>query len=151
MGRIVESPALSLEQDLLTILKREPYAPPRHIMEGEVNQYLEKQGVIEFRKNLESLANEFKKKGIGMHELDHYIAYNLLYSKRYKEAVVVSRMMLKIFPMAGHLHMALASAYDFMGKKDLALASYQAAFRYIEDKGTLGVLRGALSRSEGFN
>lgn len=150
LGRIVESPAKSLEQDLLTILKGEPYAQARHILEGEVNRHLEKQGAIEFSKNLEALTKEFKEKGIREHELDSYIAYTLLYSKRYKEAVVVSSMMLKIFPTAGHLHMALASAYELLGEKDLALTSYKMAFLYIEDKGALDVFRIALSRSEAF-
>ena len=151
LGRIVESPSKSLEQDLLAILKGEPYEQPRHILEGEINQHLEKHGVVEFRKKIETLAKEFKEKGIGEHELDNYIAYTLLYSKRYKEAIVVSSMMLKIFPAAGHLHMALASAYELLEEKDLALASYKAAFLYIEDKGTLDVFRNALSRGEAFN
>jgi thiol-disulfide isomerase/thioredoxin len=150
LGRVVEYPVDSLEQDLLNIVKGDAYTQTHYVFEGEVNNYLEKNGLEGFEKNIDAMANKFKGKGVKEDELDHYIAYNLLYSKRYREAALITKMMLKIFPEAGHLHMTLARTYEFLNNDYLALASYRKAFHYVEDKGKMTIIRGAISRSQGF-
>ncbi|MBT7953244.1 MAG: hypothetical protein HN764_16570 [Gammaproteobacteria bacterium] len=150
LGRVVEYPVDSLEQDLLNIVKGDSYTQADYLLEGEVNNYLEKKGFDEFEKNIDAMANEFKERGIKEDELDHYIAYNLLYSRRYREAALITKMMLKIFPEAGHLHMTLARTYEFLNNDYLALASYRKAFHYVEDKGIMAIIRGAINRSQRF-
>ena len=150
LGRVVEYPVDSLEQDLLNIVKGDSYRQADYILEGEVNNYLEKNGLDEFEKNIDAMADEFKGKGVKDDELNHYIAYNLLYSKRYREAAVVIKMMLRIFPEAGHLHMSLARTYEFLNNDYLALNSYRKAFHYVEDKGKMAIIRNAISRSGEF-
>ena len=96
------------------------------------------------------MALAFKDKGIKEGELDHYIAYNLVYSNRYHEAVLVTKMMLKIFPEASHLHLALARVYELLNNNDLALSSYRKAFLYLEEKGKMAIFRDAIDRSQTF-
>ncbi|NKB35777.1 MAG: hypothetical protein GKR93_01220 [Gammaproteobacteria bacterium] len=150
IGRIVESPVTTLELDMLKILKQESDSRTHFILEGEVNNYLEKYGTNGFEKNIETLAGEFREKGIKEHELNHYIAYNLLYSKRYREAELVIRMMLNVYPEAGHLHMALAKTYELLNNDKLALNSYKKAFLYHEKNGKMSIFRDAISRSQTF-
>jgi hypothetical protein len=147
LGRIIESPADTLEEDLLTIMQGGSYTPPEHILEGEINRYLERNGLEQFEENIDSLANDFRDKGIKKDELDSYIAYNLLYAKRYKEAAAVINMMLLIFPEAGHLHLTLARTYELLKNDYRALNSYRNAFHYINDDGNMDLIRGALSRN----
>jgi hypothetical protein len=147
LGRIVESPAATLEQDLLTLVQGGSYTPAAHILEGEVNDYLERNGLEKFKENLDLLANDFRDKDIKEDELDSYIAYNLLYAKRYKEAEAVINMMLLIFPEAGHLHLTLARTYELLKNDYRALSSYRRAFYFIDDDGNMDLIRGALSRS----
>jgi thiol-disulfide isomerase/thioredoxin len=150
LGRVVEYPVDSLEQDLLNIVKGDTYTQTHYVLEGEVNNYLEKYGLEDFEKNIDAMANSFKEKDVKEDELDHYIAYNLLYSKRYREAALVTKMMLKIFPEAGHLHMTLARTYEFLNNDYFALASYRRAFHYVEEKGKMAIIRDAISRSQRF-
>jgi tetratricopeptide (TPR) repeat protein len=150
LGRIIETPAETLEQDLLTILQGGSYRPPAHILEGEVNQYLEKNGVEGFEKNIDSIADFFREKGIKEDDLNHYIAFNLLYAKRYKEAAAVLKMMLKIFPEAGHLHLTLARTHELLNNDYRALKSYRRAFHYIDADGKMLLIRDALNRSAEF-
>ena len=147
MGRIVELPAATLEEDLLRIMQGGPYTPPAYILEGEINHYLEKNGLDKFEENIDLLANEFREKGIKENDLAAYIAYNLIYAERYKEAVAVINMLLLIFPEAGHLHLTLAKTYELLNNDYRALNSYRKAFHYIDDDGNMDVIRGALSRS----
>jgi len=151
LGRIIETPAETLEQDLLTILQGGSYRSPAHILEGEVNQYLEKNGVEGFEKNIDSIADLFREKGIKEDDLNHYIAFNLLYAKRYKEAAAVLKMMLKIFPEAGHLHLTLARTHELLNNDYRALKSYRRAFHYIDADGKMLLIRDALNRSAEFN
>ena len=127
------------------------YRPPAHILEGEVNQYFEKNGTEGFEKNIDSIANEFREKGIKEDDLNHYIAFNLLYAKRYKEAAVVINMMLKIFPEAGHLHLTLARTHELLNNDYRALKSYRRAFHHIDADGKMLLIRDALNRSAEFN
>jgi thiol-disulfide isomerase/thioredoxin len=150
LGRIVEFPNDTLEQDVLNILLGANYIQANYILEGEVNDYLEKKGLNGFEKTINLMAKEFTEKGIKEDELNHYIAYNLLYAKRYREAALVTKMMIVIFPEAGHLHMTLARIYEFLNNDYLALSSYQKAFHYVEDEGKLAIIRGAISRSQEF-
>ncbi len=150
LGRIVEAPVTTLELDMLNILKQESATRTHYILEGKVNSNLEQYGSNEFEKNIEAIAEDFKIQGIKKHELDHYIAYNLLYSRRYREAELVIRMMLNVFPEAGHLHMALAKTYELLGNDVLALSSYNKAFRYVEKNEKMAIFRDALGRSLNF-
>ena len=146
LGRIVESPNDTLEQDIRNILRGD-YIQANNILEGEVNDYLEKKGLDGFEKSIDLMAKEFTTKGIKEDELNHYIAYNLLYAKRYREAALVTKMMIMIFPEAGHLHMTLARIYEFLNNDYLALSSYQKAFHYVEEEGKMTIIRDAISRS----
>ena len=150
LGRIVEAPLTTLELDLMNIIKEEAKGQTRYSLEGRVNHYLEQYGVEGFEERMETIAAELKSRGIKEDELNHYIAYNLIYSRRYREAAVLSRLLLTIFPEAGHLHLTLARVYEALGDEKLALQSYSKAFLYVSEKGKLEIIRDAISRSQGF-
>ena len=132
------------------IIKEETGVKTRYPLEGLVNHYLEKYGLDGFEDQIEAIATEVKSKGIKEDELNHYIAYNLIYSRRYREAELVTRVMLTLFPEAGHLHMILARVYEALNRNEQALESYRKAFVYVNEKGKLDIIRDAISRSQGF-
>ena len=148
LGRIVESPLSSLESDVLDILTGTPLNKSPLHLEGEVNYYLQDHGVAYMERNIDAMANEFRDKGIRENELNQYIAYNLIYSHRYREAVLVTRMMIKIFPASPHLHLVLAKIYDLMGNDRLALSSYREAFNYGVEEDRMSIFRKAIERSQ---
>ncbi len=148
LGRVVESPVHTLESDLLRIVKGEPIKKPDHHLEGEVNYYLQKYGVAYMERNVEAMANEFREKGIKEDELDQYIAYNLIYSHRYREAALVTRMMIKNYPASAHLHLVLALIYELMENDELAQSSYREASRYVVEEGRMSIFRKAIERSQ---
>ena len=150
LGRIVEAPLTTLELDFMNIIKEETGVKTRYPLEGLVNHYLEKYGLAGFEDQIEAIATELKSKGIKEDELNHYIAYNLIYSRRYREAELVTRVMLTLFPEAGHLHMILARVYEALNRNEQALESYRKAFVYVNEKGKLDIIRDAISRSQGF-
>ena len=115
--------------------------------EGPIKERLD---MVEMFIRDEELAAELKSRGIKEDELNHYVAYNLIYSRRYREAAVLSRLLLTIFPEAGHLHLTLARVYEALGDEKLALQSYSKAFLYVSEKGKLEIIRDAISRSQGF-
>jgi tetratricopeptide (TPR) repeat protein len=123
IGRIVESPLLSLEKDMLAILRQQPYQPHYRAIE-----YWRKY-IADRKENMtdEALQNQVAiLKPLCRHygEFNAY-AYVLLAAKDHTEALNAFRLNTMIYPDNPHVFESLGEAYEKVGNKKGAIAAYE--------------------------
>jgi thiol-disulfide isomerase/thioredoxin len=95
VNRIVESPVISLEEDMLHILQQN-YVPNYETVQ-RVAANLNDMGVVKFEKKIKKLAKQLKPITKTMHELNTFS--NVLFTAQKKEeAIAVARLNLLLFP-----------------------------------------------------
>ena len=125
IGRIVETPATSLEADLLAILSG--HGPQtRYGAEAWVHELFTTRSVAEAEKALESAAPQISKRG-DPDSLWHYAEFDLLRNGRAREAKAVLDLHLKLNPRSVVGLILLSEALSTMGRKDAAIETIDRA------------------------
>ncbi len=124
-GRIIEYPVISLEKDLLSILKGKPYTP-----NYKAGQYLlslmKEKNTGELEKNADALALKLKPMAEHCSELNS-VGYVMLASKNPQQALLALRLNTLIYPTDANVFNSLADAYLRLGEKKKAKEILQKA------------------------
>ncbi len=125
IGRIVETPEVSLEADLLAILEgRGP--TPKYGAEAWIHQLFSGRTAAEVEKALESAEPEILKRS-DPDSLSHYAEYDLLRNGRAREAKALLDLHLKLNPRSVAGHLLLSDALVSLGRNADALAAAERA------------------------
>jgi len=123
VGRIVESPKQSLEKDLLTILKMQPYQPNYEAVNYWLRQVKKRETILsdEVLKNLVSEIKPLCK---------HYgefnaLGYVLLAANQNTEALNIFRLNTFIYPDMPGVFDSLGEALEKTGNKSAAITAYE--------------------------
>ncbi len=123
MGRIIESPKMSLEKDLLTILKAQPYQPNYEAIDRWIKQVKSRETVLS-DESLNSLAMELRPLCKHYGEFNAY-GYVLLAAHKQAEAINVFRLNTVIYPNISGVFDSLGEAYETIGNKSAAITAYE--------------------------
>ncbi len=123
MGRIVESPIVSLEKDMLSILNRQPYTPNYKAI-GYWYSKIKKRDTKMSAEQLQSLVAEVKPLCKHYGELNTY-GYVLLAAKKNTEALNVFRLNTLIYPETARVFDSLGEALARTGDKPGAIQAYE--------------------------
>lgn len=123
MGRIVESPRISLEKDLLAILLRQPYKPNYYDVYWWVNNVHDKDSPLNTAR-LTQIASTVKPVCPNMYHFNTY-GYVLLAQKNYTEAINVFTLNTLMFPTLFGTYDSLGEAYMMAGDKQKARENYK--------------------------
>ena len=126
IGRIVESPLVSLEEDMLAILSADNYVP-RYRAVSHLNKLFDLEGVKYALTNKDSLALVLKEKVDDQYELNTY-AYCLLSSFKIPEAELVYELNKLIFPDEPVVYYGLGRLKATLGLNALALENFEKAY-----------------------
>lgn len=124
INRIVEHPIISLEEDLLNIIKGN-YTPNYNGV-TYVNELLESIGVEKFNEKQSSIIKTIRNKITNFSELNTY-SNVLLYSGKTAESIAVSELNSQLYPNEMHGYMSLGSKYNYLQNKEKAIQYYQKA------------------------
>lgn len=125
IARIVESPAETLERDLLKIFRKEEYIP-NYRTYTLINEWL-KDGLLKDENvNARGLAFQLKPFVLSESELNS-CGYVLLAQQNIKEAIAVFRVNINLFPQSANCFDSLGEAYVAAGSKDKAIQAYEYA------------------------
>lgn len=123
IGRIVESPIVSFEQDIVNILNKNRTVTNYHIgtyamqlMEKGYSNYIEEHAV--------ELSDEWRNQLKNSGELNA-VGYVLFDQKKAKEALILLNLNAKLFPNVPNVYDSLAEAYEKSGNKELAILNYK--------------------------
>ncbi|MEQ8478881.1 thioredoxin family protein [Fulvivirga sp.] len=118
VGRIVESPVTSLEEDLISVLSNNEYEPNYRVV-TELNKLFETTPVKTLHKNIDSLAATYAPLVMNMYELNTY-ALKLFTSFQIPQAELVYQINSKIFKEEYYPKYSLARYYMMVGDDQLA-------------------------------
>lgn len=121
LGRIVESPIVSLEKDLLAIVRKDPYRPNYRGVAYMDSLFKTKQAV-EF--NNEETAGVIKPMLENAAELNTY-GYVLMARKEMQQALLVFQMNVLLYPQKANVYDSLGEYYFNTGNKAAALENYK--------------------------
>lgn len=124
-GRIVESPVLSLEKDLLTILQHDPYTP-NYSAVPYWEKLVKKRNTLLADDQLQVLAAEIKPFCNSMGTFNAY-GYVMLAQKKFNEALNVLRLNTFLYPENPGTYDSLGEAYFITGDKANAKKNYEKA------------------------
>jgi len=122
INRIVESPVVSLEEDIQSILNNN-YEPNYKVV-ATIDKMLQEFGMKKFKRKVKRQIPVFKEEVKNMYELNTY-ARILKSTNRTKEAVEVLQLNTKLFPDLPGVFVSLANDYYGSGNKKEALVNYQ--------------------------
>lgn len=125
IGRIVESPVVSLEKDLLTILQHETYTA-HYSAVPYWQQHAKKRSTLLPGEQLQTIAAEVKPICTSMGTFNAY-GYVLLAQKNYNEALNIFRLNILLYPENSGAYDSLAEAYFTTGNKAEARKNYEKA------------------------
>jgi len=124
INRIVESPVISLEKDMLQLLQSN-YTSSYNIV-SIVNKKLHKMGLKKFNKKLKRIAKEVKNSGDTPSALNTYSSV-LYFSGKKDEAILVSKLNTLAFPKDSRSFEVLATRQYKKGHKVDALKNFKKA------------------------
>ena len=123
LGRIVESPKQSLEKDLLTILKQQPYQPNYEAINFWIKQIKKRETNLS-DDVLKNLVGELKPLCKHFGEFNAY-GYVLLAAHQNVEALNVLRLNTFIYPDTPGVFDSLGEAFEKTGNKAAAIIAYE--------------------------
>ncbi|WP_462251589.1 thioredoxin family protein [Ekhidna sp.] len=126
IGRIVEEPVETLEQDIITVLAGDDYATAYPVAKSMI-QYFEEFSVKELKKKKSELLNEFKDSE-NVYELNTY-GYVLWTSFQIPRAQFVFELNAELFPDEVVVHQTYARFMDALGKEKEALGSVKKGLK----------------------
>ncbi|MEP0262645.1 hypothetical protein [Dokdonia sp.] len=124
VNRIVESPVVSLEQDILDIIENN-YTPNHHIV-TLTNNLLVDLGAEKLIKKSKKNLKELQKHAQKTSQLNTYASV-LFYAGQTEEAIAVLQLNILLYPEEMSTYSSLASKYAKLDKSSEALESYQKA------------------------
>jgi tetratricopeptide (TPR) repeat protein len=123
IGRIIETPVVSLEKDLLAILQQQSYEPNYRAIEYWRNQVAKHTGNMTDAE-LQTLVNTLKPLCKHSGEFNAY-GYVQLAAKNNHEALNVFRLNTMLYPDNANSFDSLAEAWERTGNKKEAIAAYE--------------------------
>lgn len=142
VGRIVEEPVVSLEQDLIDVLSGKPYDTYYPVANDLIRRF--KEGTVEeLREQLPTLAEAYKEQSVNVAELNTY-GYVLWTSFNLMKAELVFELNTLIYPEEMTPLITLAQFKANMGKRDDALAAYESGVKIDPEDQRLEWLKAAL-------
>lgn len=123
LGRIVESPVVSLEKDLFAILNRDHYQPN---YKGVIymDSLFRVKKIIEIEPALIETVESVKPILISASELNTY-GYVLMASKEMDKALLVFKMNILLYPKNANLYDSMGEYYFNTGEKESAKENYR--------------------------
>lgn len=122
IGRIVESPATSLEKDVAQIYAG--LAPePNYKVANYIGKLFKEKTIAEVDTFLTTNTRYFKRKISSEGELNTY-GYVLLSAKKLEQAIVAFKLNTLLFPKSANVYDSLGEAYMKAGKYQLATENY---------------------------
>jgi tetratricopeptide (TPR) repeat protein len=125
IGRIVESPVVSLEEDLLAILEHRPYTANYKAVPYWY-EHVKNRNKVLTDEQLQILAAEIKPICSSMGTFNAY-GYVLLAQKNFREALNIFRLNTLLYPENAGTYDSLGEAYITVGDKLNAKKNYQKA------------------------
>lgn len=122
-GRIIESPKMSLEKDLLAILKAQPYQPNYEAIDHWIKQVKNRDNTMS-DELLNSLVTELKPLCKHYGEFNAF-GYVLLAAHKSAAAINVFRLNTFIYPNTPGVFDSLGEAYEKLGNKPAAITAYE--------------------------
>jgi hypothetical protein len=123
MGRIVESPIVSLEKDLISITNNEGYSPNYKAVSFLITIFTEKKAE-DINNHLNDYANEIKLLAKNSSELNTY-GYVLMAAKEMDKAGIVFKCNTVLYPGDANVFDSMGEYYFKTGDKLLAKQNYQ--------------------------
>lgn len=123
IGRIIESPKMSLEKDLLAILKATPYQPNYEAIDHWIKQVKNRETTLSDA-SLNNLATQLKPLCKHYGEFNAY-GYVLLAAHKHVEAINVFKLNTFIYPNTAGVFDSLGEAYETIGNKPAAINAYE--------------------------
>lgn len=130
VNRIVESPVVSLEEDIQSILDNN-YKPNYKVV-TKVNKMLQEFGTKKFNRKIKKQILVLKKNVKSMYELNTY-ARILKSTNRTKEAIEVLKLNTKLFPEKPGVFVSLANTFYSSDNKEEALVNYEKGLKLNPD------------------
>jgi tetratricopeptide (TPR) repeat protein len=124
MGRVVESPVISWEKDLLTILTKQEYSSRYKGVPFLVKLFADR-SVDDINTKMEDISNDLRPLVFYPAELASY-GKLLISSKEPEKAVIVFRLNSMLYPSPGSFN-SLGDAYIYSGNKKAAIENYRRA------------------------
>ncbi|WP_299683733.1 tetratricopeptide repeat protein [uncultured Dokdonia sp.] len=124
VNRIVESPVVSLEQDILNILENNYTS--NHYIVTLTNQHIEEFGAKKFLKKSKKSLKEFQAHAQKTNQLNTY-ANVLFYAGQTEKALTILTFNTMLFPNDAKSYMNLGNKQSKLNQWQEALASYQKA------------------------
>lgn len=124
MGRVVESPVISWEKDLLTILKKQEYSSRYKGVPFLLNLF-ETHSYNDIEARMENIKNDLHPLLFHPAELASY-GKVLIASHEAEKAVIVLKLNSMLYPSAGSFN-SLGDAYIYAGNKKYAIENYRKA------------------------
>lgn len=124
VNRIVESPVVSLEQDMLAILKNN-YTPNHHIV-TLTNELLESLGAEKFIKKSHKNVKELQKYAQKTSQLNTY-ANVLFYAEQTEKAIAALQLNTQLYPKETSTFLSLGHKLAKLERSKEAIESYQKA------------------------
>lgn len=119
INRINEYPVLSLERDLLAILKETNYTPNYRSF-STVNKWLNEAVLLDSNVSVRGLAAHIKPFVLNEYELNS-LGYLLLKRHQSQEALTIFRINANLFPQSANVLSSLGEAYLTTGDKNKAI------------------------------
>lgn len=125
MGRVIESPVMSWEKDMLTILQAQSYTPNYKVIE-RLDKIFSTTGVQSVGDNLQTVADQLKPLAENRYELNTY-AHVLMAAHETTKALTVYQLNTFLFSTDPGTWVSLANALVKTGDKKLAKHYYEKA------------------------
>ncbi len=130
VNRIVESPVVSLEEDIQSILDNNYESNYKVVT--IVNKMLQEFGAKKFNRKIKKQTPVLKKQVTSMYELNTY-AHILKSTNRAKEAIEILKLNTKLFPEKSGVFVSLANTFNSTDNKKEALANYEKGLKLNPD------------------
>jgi len=130
VNRIVESPVISLEEDIQNILENN-YEPNYKVV-AKVDKMLQNFGVKKFSRKVKKEIPRFKTEIKSMYELNTY-AHILKSTNRIEEAIEVLKLNTELFPKKPRVFVNLANTFYSLDNKEEALVNYEKGLKLNPD------------------
>lgn len=125
IGRIIESPVVSFEQDVINILNQNRYSP-NYILSTYSLKLIDAGYFNYLEEHSGEFAEEWRNQIKSSSELNS-VGYVLLDQNKVKEAINILTLNTKLYPNVSNVYDSLAEAYEKDGNKENAILYYKKA------------------------